>query len=62
MAQQHINFGTLPTGIGGDTRYAAFRKCDDNFTELYAAQAQLVDDVGDLQDQLTALAPSDRGA
>lgn len=35
MAQQLINLGALPTGIGGDTPRTAFQKVNDNTTELY---------------------------
>lgn len=37
MAQQHIDFGTPPTGADGDTVTAALQKMEGNFTELYDA-------------------------
>ena len=37
MAQQVINIGTLPNDGTGDPLRTAYDKCNDNFTELYAA-------------------------
>lgn len=37
MAQQKINLGVDPNGIGGDTERAAFTKCNLNFDEIYAS-------------------------
>ncbi len=37
MAQQHINLGTPPSGVDGDTDRAAWVKAEANFTDLYAA-------------------------
>ena len=39
MAQQNINMGTPPSGVGGDTRRTAFTKCQENFNELYGMAA-----------------------
>lgn len=37
MSMQTINFGTAPTGVGGDTPRSAFTKTAENFAELYAS-------------------------
>jgi hypothetical protein len=37
MAQQHINLGTPPAALDGDSARAAFQKVQANFTELYGA-------------------------
>ncbi len=37
MAQQHINLGTPPQGVDGDTDRQAWVKAEANFTDLYAA-------------------------
>ncbi len=37
MAQQHINLGTPPSGVDGDTDRAAWQKAEANFTDLYTA-------------------------
>lgn len=39
MAKQTIALGTAPTGVGGDTPRSAFTKAQQNFDELYAADA-----------------------
>jgi len=36
MTQQHINLGTAPGGVDGDTNRTANTKTEANFTELYA--------------------------
>lgn len=41
MAQQNINLGTAANDGSGDPLRTAFDKCEDNFTELYAAVAAL---------------------
>lgn len=57
MAQQHIDIGTPPTGIGGDTPRTAFQKSEDNFTQLFDGQEalaqQVADAVADVDQQLT---------
>lgn len=35
MAQEHINLGTPPAGVDGDTTRVALQKCEDNFNEIY---------------------------
>ncbi|CAM3117993.1 hypothetical protein BZK31_03465 [Pseudomonas floridensis] len=40
MAQQMINLGEMPNGMGGDTNRSANVKCNENFTELYATKAR----------------------
>ncbi len=37
MAQQHINLGTPPQGVDGDTDRQAWVKAEANFSDLYAA-------------------------
>lgn len=39
MAQQVIDLGEPPNGIGGDTNRSANVKCNENFTELYDTSA-----------------------
>lgn len=46
MAQQHIDFGTPPTGSDGDTVVTALQKMEDNFTELYGITGDLSIDPG----------------
>jgi hypothetical protein len=36
MAQQHINLGTPPQGVDGDTNRGAWVKAEANFTDLYS--------------------------
>jgi hypothetical protein len=36
MAQEHINLGTPPAGVDGDTNRAAWIKAEANFTDLYS--------------------------
>ncbi|MEE4677656.1 tail fiber domain-containing protein [Pseudomonas alliivorans] len=40
MAQQMINLGEMPNGMGGDTNRSANVKCNENFTELYETKAR----------------------
>ncbi len=37
MAQEHINLGTPPSGVDGDTDRQAWTKAEANFNDLYAA-------------------------
>lgn len=50
MAKQNINLGTVANDGTGDTIRDSFDKCNDNFDELYAADAALgsaaAEDVG----------------
>jgi hypothetical protein len=39
MAQQNINIGAAPNDGSGDNPRVAFKKCNDNFTELYTSGA-----------------------
>lgn len=58
MAQQHIDLGTVPTGIGGDTPRSAFQKCEDNFNDLFPqvdALSSQVDGISPLVDALSPL-------
>jgi hypothetical protein len=41
MAQQSINIGTAPNSQDGDTVRVAFRKTNDNFSDVYSAIAAL---------------------
>lgn len=41
MAQQLIELGELPSGVGGDTNRSANVKCNENFKELYEATGAL---------------------
>lgn len=52
MAQQTINIGTAANDGTGDTIRDAFDKTNDNFTELYAADAALGDVVTLGQDEI----------
>ncbi|MEE5107223.1 hypothetical protein V2J92_22005 [Pseudomonas alliivorans] len=48
MAQQQIELGDLPNGVGGDTNRSANVKCNENFTELYETCADLHQEIQDV--------------
>ena len=62
MPQEHINLGTPPSGVDGDTDRQAWVKAEDNFNELYGilgtGDGSIVAQVGENTADIAALEPA----